>query len=35
MWVIKGKLKFENNKGCLEATQLGNEINHLEKMKLM
>ena len=29
--VIKIKLKFENYKNCLEATQLENEINHLEK----
>ena len=29
--VIKRKLKFENYKNCLEATQLGNKINHLEK----
>ena len=28
---IKGKLKFENYKNCLEATQLENKINHLEK----
>ena len=31
--VIKRKLKFENYKGCLEATQLENKINHLEKNK--
>ena len=29
--VIKRKLKFKNYKNCLEATQLGNKINHLEK----
>ena len=29
--VIKRKLKFENYKNCLEATQLENKINHLEK----
>ena len=29
--VIKGKLKFENYKICLEATQLENKINHQEK----
>ena len=28
------KLKFENYKNCLEATQLENKINHLEKIKL-
>ena len=32
--VIKRKLKFENYKNCLEATQLENEINHLEKNKI-
>ena len=31
--VIKRKLKFENYKNCLEATQLENKINHLEKNK--
>ena len=31
-----GKLKIENCKSCLEAIQLENEINHLEKkMKLI
>ena len=29
--VIKEKLKFENHKNCLEATQLENKINYLEK----
>ena len=29
--VIKGKLKFENYKNCLEATHLDNKINYLEK----
>ena len=33
-YVIKKKLKFESYKSCLEATQLGNEINHLEKNKI-
>ena len=28
---MKRKLKFENYKNCLEATQLENKINHLEK----
>ena len=29
--VIKRKHKFENNKNCLEATQLENRINYPEK----
>ena len=29
--VIKGKLKFENYKKCLETTQLDNKIQYLEK----
>ena len=29
--VIKRKLKFENYKSYLEATQIENKINHLEK----
>ena len=29
--VVKTKLKFESYKNCLEATQLGNRINYLEK----
>ena len=29
--VIKGKLKFGNYKICLEAIQIWNKINHLEK----
>ena len=32
--VIKRKLKFENNKNCLEATQIENKINHLEKKEI-
>ena len=32
--VIKRKPKLKDYKNCLEATQLENEINHLEKMKL-
>ena len=32
--VIKGKLKSENYKNCLEATQLENKINYLEKNKI-
>ena len=32
--VIKGKLKFENYKNCLEETQLENKINHLENNKI-
>ena len=31
---IKRKLKFENYKNCLKATQLDNRMNHLEEMKL-
>ena len=29
--VIKRKLKFENYKNCLEATQLENKIHYLDK----
>ena len=29
--VLKRKPKFENYKNCLEATQLVNKINYLEK----
>ena len=29
--VIKRKLKFEDYKNCLEAAQIENKINHLEK----
>ena len=29
--VTKRKLKFKNLKNCLEASQLENEINYLEK----
>ena len=32
--VIKIKLKFENYKNCLEATQLENKGNYLEKNKI-
>ena len=32
--VIKRKLKFENYKNCLEAIQLENKINYLEKNKI-
>ena len=32
--VIKGKLKLENYKTCLEPTQFENKINHLEKNKI-
>ena len=31
---IKIKLKFENYKNCLEATQLNKKINYLKVMKL-
>ena len=33
-YAIKRKLKFENYKHCLEATQLQNKINHLEKNEI-
>ena len=33
-YVIKTKLKFEDHKHCLEATQLENKENPLEKKKL-
>ena len=32
-FVIKRKLKFENYKNCLEATQLDSKINYLDKKK--
>ena len=32
--VIKRKLKFENYKNCLEATQLDNKIKYLEKNEI-
>ena len=32
--VIKRKLKFEDYKNCLKATQLENKINHPEKYKI-
>ena len=32
--VIKRKIKLENCKNCLEATQLENKINHLEKNQI-
>ena len=31
--VIKRKIKFQNFKNCLEATQLENKMNYLEKNK--
>ena len=31
---IKRKLKFENQKKCLEATQHDNEIKYIEKNKI-
>ena len=30
---LKRKLKFENHKNCLEATQVENKINHFKKIK--
>ena len=32
--VIKRKRKFEDNENCLEAAQIENKINHLEKNKI-
>ena len=32
--VIERKLKFENYKNCLEATQLESKINYLEKSEI-
>ena len=32
--LIRWKFRFENYKSCLEVTQLHNQINYLEKMKL-
>ena len=32
--VIKIKLEFENYENCLEATQIKNDINYLEKNKI-
>ena len=29
--LMKRKLKFENSKSCLEATELDNKVNYLEK----
>ena len=34
-YAIKRKLKFEDNKNCLEATRIENKINQQENMKLM
>ena len=31
---MKRKLKFENCKNCLKATQPENKMNHLEKNKI-
>ena len=33
-YVIKSKFKFENYVNCLEATQLDNKINYLEKNEI-
>ena len=32
MCVIKRKLRFKDYKNCLEASQIENKINHLEKI---
>ena len=34
-FVIKRKLKFQDNKNCLEVCQIENKINHVEKDKMM
>ena len=34
MYVIKRKLKFQDYKNCLEANELENKINYLEKNKI-
>ena len=31
MFVIKRKIKFENHKSCLEATQLDSKVKYLKK----
>ena len=33
--IIKTKLKFQDYKNCLEAAQIENKLNHLEKNKMM
>ena len=33
-WVLKRKLKLEDYKNCLEATQLENKKNYFEKNKI-
>ena len=33
-YFIKRKLKFQDYKNCLEAAQVENKINHLEKNKI-
>ena len=33
-FIMKRKLKFENYKNCLEAIQLENKTNYLEKNKI-
>ena len=33
-YFIKRKLKFQDYKNCLEAAQIENKINHLEKNKI-
>ena len=35
VFVMKRKVKFENYKNCLEATQLDSKIRYLEKIKLI
>ena len=33
MCILKRKLKFENYRNCLEATQVENQIKYLEEIK--
>ena len=33
-WIKKRKLKFQDHKNCLEAAQIENKINYLEKDKI-
>ena len=33
-WVIKRKIKFQDHKNCLKASQIINKVNYLEKKKI-
>ena len=33
-YVIKRKIKFQDYKSCLEASQIKSKINHLEKNRI-